>query len=154
MLGATEMQFEALDSQNTGCHPRIFEQELLFFADFAIKTHFSWFHPRNREIRAFFEMKIFFLVFISEFVEIRDENLYFFGLHSRIRSIELFVPPSTKFVYALQPRHSGAGLGLHQNSIVFFEVSVSGLGLSEFGPTVPKKESRPSLPRRNTGCMN
>ena len=49
---------------------------------------------------------------------------------------------------APQSRYLGAGLGLHQNSIVFFKVSVSGLGLSELGPTLPKKESRPSLPRR------
>ena len=29
--------------------------------------------------------------------------------------------------------------------IVFFEVSVSGLGLSALGPTLPKKEGRPSI---------
>ena len=49
---------------------------------------------------------------------------------------------------APQSRYSGAGPGLYQNSIDFFEVSVSGLGLSELGFTLPKKESRPSLPQR------
>ena len=29
-----------------------------------------------------------------------------------------------------------------------FRQLVSGLGLSEFGPTLPKQEGRPSLPRR------
>ena len=55
---------------------------------------------------------------------------------------KLFMPP--------QSRYLGARPGLHQNSRVFFEVSVSGLGLglSELEPTLPKKKSRPSLPRR------
>ena len=45
-LGATEVQFEAWDSQNTGYHPRIRAQEL-FFRRFSNKDRlFLWFHPR------------------------------------------------------------------------------------------------------------
>ena len=60
-LGATEVQFEAWDSQDTGYHPRIHEQEL-FFVDFVMKTLFLWFHPGIRENPRLF----------------RDENLFFF----------------------------------------------------------------------------
>ena len=44
-----------------------------FFADFAIKTLFLWFHPRIREISRIFRTKIFFLVFTPEFVEFRKD---------------------------------------------------------------------------------
>ena len=77
-------------------------------------------------------------------MEIRDENLLVFGPQSRIWSIEAFVPPPKLFLLP-QSRYSGAGPGLHQKSIDFFKASVSGLGLSELGPTLSKKESRPSL---------
>ena len=45
-LGAIGVQFEASDSQNIGCHPRIREQEL-FFAGFAIKTLFFVVPPQK-----------------------------------------------------------------------------------------------------------
>ena len=61
-------------------------------------------------------------------------------------ALSFLCPP--KICLCPQSRYPGAGPGLHQNSIVFFEVSVSGLGRCEFGPTLPKKENRPSLPRR------
>ena len=47
-----------------------------------------------------------------------------------------------------QSRYPSAGPGLHQNSVIFFKVFVCGLGLSELGLTLPKKESSSSLPRR------
>ena len=48
-LGATEAQFEAGGSQNTGYHARIREQELAF-RRFCNKDHlFLWLHPRIHE---------------------------------------------------------------------------------------------------------
>ena len=74
---------------------------------------------------------------------------FVFCPHSRIPSIELFVPTQNLFMPARQSRYSGAGPGLHQNYIVFFEVSVSGLGLSELGPILcQKRKTDQSLPRR------
>ena len=150
-LGATGVQFKAWDSQNTGCHSRIREQEL-FFRRFCNKApFFCGSTPEIVEICAFFEMKTFFYFIFGFHPKIRGNSRWkplFFGPHFYIWSIELLCPPQNLFV-PHQSRYPGAGPGLHQNSIVFFEVSVSGLGLglSELGPTLPKQESRPSLPR-------
>ena len=117
------------------------------FADFEIKTlFFRGFTPEIVEICAFFEIKTFFLVFTPEFVEIRDENLCFLVHTLELGALNFLCSP--KFVYASPVTLSWAGPEIHQNSIVFFEVSISELGLSELGPALPIKESRPSLPRR------
>ena len=101
-LGATGEQFEAWDSQNTGCHPRIREQEL-FFCRFCYKYGlFLWFHPRfhgnsrifwdedfiyflsSPQISSNFATNTFFLVYTLEFKEIK---------FSRHRKICLCPPP-------------------------------------------------------------
>ena len=106
------------------------------------------------EIRAFFEMKTFsfFLVFTPEFVEIPDENLCFLFHILEIGALKFFCSP--KFVYGPQSSYPSAGPGLHQNSIVFFEVSVSGLGHSELGPTLQKRKADRAYLNGNTGCMS
>ena len=61
--GATRVQFEAWDSQNTDCYPRICEQEL-FFPDFALNIPFCCgFTPEIVDIRVFFEIKTFLFLF-------------------------------------------------------------------------------------------
>ena len=60
------------ETQNTGCHRRISEQER-FFRRFR-KKHglLRWLHPKIHEnSRMFGNENLFFLVFISEFVKIR-----------------------------------------------------------------------------------
>ena len=69
-------------------HPKISEQEL-FFRRFCNENHlFLWFHPRIYEIlRSFQDDELFFacfLVFISDFLEFGDEQL-FFDPHFRIQ---------------------------------------------------------------------
>ena len=118
-----------------------------FFADFAIKTLFFVVpHQKLWKFEHFLWWRPFFLVFTPEFVEICDENLCFLVHTLDIGALSFLCPP--KICLCPQSRYPGAGPGLHQSSIVFFEVSVSGLGRNEFGPTLPKKENRPSLPRR------
>ena len=48
-----------------------------------------------------------------------------------------------------QLRYSGAESELHQNSIVFFEVSVN-----ELDPTLQKREADGAYLDGNTGCMS
>ena len=74
-----------------------------FFADFVIKILFLWFHPKIRKnSRIFLRWRAFFFVFTPEFMKIRAyiemKIFFFFGSHSRIQSIILFVL-SPKFVY-------------------------------------------------------
>ena len=130
--------------------PEIVSKNLLFCRFCNKDLFFRGSTPEIVEIRAFFEMKTFslfyFLVFTPKFVAICDENLRFLVLALKFGALNFLWPK--KIVYAPQSRYPGAVPGLHQNSIAFFEVSVSGLGLSELKPTLPKKESRPSLPRR------
>ena len=99
------------------------------FADFAIKTLFLWFHPKicwNLRIflgwRSFFGLHpripknshifgdeyLFFLGFYSRICEISRCRLLFFGPHSWIRSIKLFVPPQNLFMPPPPSRYSGA----------------------------------------------
>ena len=114
-----------------------------FFADFEIKTLFlRGSTPKIVKIRAFFEMKNFFGgdVFIPEFVEIREESLCCLVHTLKFGALSCLCPHPQNLFMPPQSRYPGAGPELHQNSKVFFEVSVSELGLSELGPTLAKKE--------------
>ena len=99
-LGATGVQFEAWDSQNTGYHSRINEQELLFHRFCNKDGLFLWLQPKIHEnsrlhlrIREnlhvfcdedqnlwnfayFLRWRPFFLVFTPDFVEFRVEHLF------------------------------------------------------------------------------
>ena len=146
-LGATGVQFEASDSQNTGCHSRIREQEP-FILNFAIKTLFF----RNStleivEIRAFFEMKIFFfLVFIPDFVEICYGNFCLLIHTLEFGALDFLCP--SKVCFCPKSPYPGRRAWTSSTLISVFQSFCQGLWLSEFGPTLPKKEGRPSLPRR------
>ena len=97
-LGATGMQFESVDSQNTGCHSRIREEEP-FFRRFCNKDlFFRNFTQEIKEIRKFFEIKTFFFGLHPRFCGNLWWKLLSFGPHSRIWSIELFVPPQNLFM--------------------------------------------------------
>ena len=80
-LAATGEQFEAWDFQNTGYHSRIREQEV-FFRRFCDEHRlFLWLHPIiHQNSRIFWDEDLFFLVFTSDFMEIRS----FFAMGTRM----------------------------------------------------------------------
>ena len=100
-LGATGVQFEAWESQNTGCHSRIREQKLLFCKFYNKDRLFLWPHPRIHEnLRILWHQDLFFvLVFTSEFVEIRT----FFAMKTRFVELCVFFVMKT-FFFCLNPR--------------------------------------------------
>ena len=72
--------------RNTGCHPRIREQEL-FFRRFCNKHGlFWWLYPRTHENSRMFGDEDFFFGLTSEFVEIRSS----FKMKTRIQDVFFF----------------------------------------------------------------
>ena len=77
-----------------------------FFADFVIKTLFCVVSPRNSwKFAHFLRLRAFF-AFTPEFVKIRtyfEMKTFFFGTHSRIRTIKVFVSPPKKILFMPPP---------------------------------------------------
>ena len=74
-LGATGVQIEPRDSQNTAYHPKIREQELFFRRFCNERRLFLWTHPRNYETsRIFWDEDLYFILFFAFHLRIRGNS--------------------------------------------------------------------------------
>ena len=97
-LGATGVQFEAWDSQNTGYYPRIRVQEL-FFRRFCFKdSFFCGLSQKSCKFERFLKWKPFFFRFSPQSSWNFAIKTFVYGPHFQIQSIKVFMLPQNLFM--------------------------------------------------------